>query len=144
MATIIGVFDNDADLERALNQLNQAGFEDDLRVIDPARPTRPNVSDEAMLGGIGAANTPAGSGSGNALPYVVPPFITTDEANRGEDILGVLGEYDLEQDEADYYVQRIQKGGKLVIVKTEDEQRDFVQDVMRRSQAQQWTGKDTR
>lgn len=146
MATIIGVFDNDADLERALNQLNQAGFENDLRVVDPARPARPNISDEAMLGGIGAANTPVAGGTGNAapIPYIVPGLVNAGADNRGENILGILGEYDLEQDEADYYAQRIQKGGKLVIVKTEEDHRNFVEDVMRRAHAQQWTGRDTR
>lgn len=146
MATIIGVFDTDADLERALNQLNEAGFENDLRVVDPTRPASPNVTDETVLGGIGAANTPVAGGTGNAapFPYIVPGFVSADAADRGEDVLGLLGEYDLDQDEADYYAQRIQKGGKLVIVQTEEEHRDFVEDVMRRARAQQWTGRDTR
>jgi hypothetical protein len=143
MTTIIGMFDNDADLERALNQLNKAGFEDDLRVIDPARTTRPNVSDETLLGGIGAANSPTVTGTGNPLPFVAP-FVATDENSQEEDVLGILGGYDLEQDEAEYYFQRIQKGGKLIIVKTEGEHQDFVRDVMRRAHAQQWTGRDTR
>lgn len=143
MTTIIGVFDNDADLERALNQLNKAGFEDDLRVIDPARPARPNLSEETLLGGLGAANSPTVSGTGNPLPYVAP-FVTTDEDSPVEDVMGILGGYDLEQDEADYYFQRVQNGGKLIVVKTEDEHQDFVRDVMRRAHAQQWTGRDTR
>ncbi len=144
MATIIGVFDNDADLERALNQLHAAGFEDDIRVVDPARLSPPNVSDETLLGGIGAVNSPASSGSGTPLPAVVPAFINQDELLTGENITGILSDYDLTAEEADYYADRAQKGSRLLIVRAEDEHHNFISEIMRRAHAQQWTGKDTR
>lgn len=144
MATIIGVFDNDSDLEQALNQLNQAGFADDLRVIDPARNTMPNVSDETYLGGIGAVNSSVNAGVTAPIPYVVPGFMDAGDTPAGDDVTSPLNDLNLTAGEADYYAERLRRGGKLIVIDTEDEHRDFVWDIMRRSHAQQWTGKDTR
>ncbi|MBI5670794.1 MAG: general stress protein [Chloroflexi bacterium] len=144
MATIIGVFATDTQLEQALNQLNQAGFQDDLRVIDPARTAAPNISDETLIGGIGAVNSSVNAGNTAPIPYVAPGFMDADEARSGLDLTGPLNDLNLSADEADYYAEQLRRGGKLIIVETEDEHRDFVWDIMRRSHAQQWTGKDTR
>ncbi|HEX2906151.1 MAG TPA: hypothetical protein VHO69_04780 [Phototrophicaceae bacterium] len=141
MGTIIGVFDSDVDLEQALKLLNQAGFKDDLHVIDPARSTTPKITDEAYLGGIGAANSPVVGGSTTPTPYVAP-FINTGDPQL--DPLGLLDEFRLSADEADYYTQQLRRGGKLIVVETQDDHDNFVRSVMRQNRAQQWTGKDAR
>lgn len=144
MAAIIGVFDTDTDLEQALNQLNQGGFGDDLRVIDPARASTPNVSDESYIGGIGAVNSSVNAGNTAPIPFAAPGFVNAGNTRSEPDLTGPLNDLNLTADEADYYAERLRRGGKLIIVDTEDEHRDFVWDIMRRSRAQQWTGKDTR
>jgi hypothetical protein len=138
MARITGVFGNDSDLERALNELHERQFED-VRVMGTQTSSGgADVPLETYLGGIGAANAPTQSGAAVPFTFAIPAFGLGRAINE-QDISSVLDDEGIRGAEADFYAERLRRGGKLVIVDTSDDRADVVRAILRRTNASNWT-----
>jgi hypothetical protein len=140
MTTVIGVFDNDSDLEVALNRLYEKGF-NDVRVVDRTQQTGvdPVVPAAAFAPGNGLNS--GGMATNGAYPaaLLVPGFVGLDDERLNSSYLLENLDFPLSDEEADFYANAMRNGGKLLIVETDDDHGDMVWSVMRNSNASQFT-----
>jgi hypothetical protein len=118
--TIVGIFDDDQEAERAINLLSQQGFGvkdngDHIEVIDQHRfAASGTIVDEVLavpppLG----ANNPPGMGvnrDSRYNPTEMEQAIKYDLLDRG-----------LEEDEAGYFARHVIRGGVLLVLETNEE-----------------------
>jgi len=140
MTTVIGIFDNDSDLEVALNRLYDRGF-NEVRVVDRTRgdEVEPKIPAGALAPGM-TSNT-SGSTAGGVAPAVllVPGFVDLDDESLNGSYVTENLDVPLTDEEADFYANVLRDGGKLLIVDTDDNHADMVWSVMRNSNASQYT-----
>jgi hypothetical protein len=156
--TIVGVFDNRAAAEDALEELQRAGFRDDqLGIVAPEvdlKASRSGATDEQAETGaargaaIGAATgAAAGVGiwgltiaSGLVLPFIGPVLaggtlavllgsVAGGAATGG--LVGALMGLDFTEDEARHYEGKVQGGHLLITVQAEGRQAE-VTEILRR------------
>jgi hypothetical protein len=137
MTTVIGIFDNDSDLEVALNRLYEKGF-NDVRVVDRTQKT----GAESVIPA--AAYMPTnnyGMNANGTYPgaLLVPGFVGLDDDALNSDYLLENLDVALTDEEADFYANAVREGGKLLIVETDDVHSDMVWSVMRNSNASHYT-----
>jgi hypothetical protein len=143
MTTVIGIFDNDSDLEVALNRLYDKGF-NDVRVVDRKQSgeTRPEVPAAAFIPGTAVNNAGASIGTGMGIsPAVlfVPGFADLDDEHLNSSYVTENLDIPMTDEEADFYANALRNGGKLLIVDTDDDHSDMVWSVMRNTNASQYT-----
>jgi hypothetical protein len=143
MTTVIGVFDHDSDLELALNRLYDKGF-NDVRVVDRSRESDNTLPEGGFVPAAAATNTGTSQPGGIfPVPFLVPGFFgLADDTLTGSYFGETLGYSDLGDEEAEFYANAIRKGGKLLIVETDDDHADSVWSVMRNSNASQYSKAD--
>lgn len=132
--SVVGLFDNDKDVEKALGELHKHGFgeenDDEINVLEhpfnvPAGPGE-NV-EQATEGSTVQAATAAGS---QAVP--LPGQTPADTYNDLEKRLHSLG---VSRDEATYYAQQAARGTTLVVVKTDSDRATNVSHIMEQTNA---------
>ena len=140
MTTVIGIFDNDSDLEVTLNRLYEKGF-NDVRVVDRTQETGGDTVIPAAAFAPGTNLSGSGMNSTGAYPgaLLVPGFVGLDDEGLNSSFLMDNLDVALTDEEADFYANAVRKGGKLVIVETDDDHSDMVWSVMRNSNASQYT-----
>jgi hypothetical protein len=137
MTTVIGIFDNDSDLEVALNRLYDKGF-NDVRVVDRTQRTGAETAVPA------AAFMPAnnyGMNANGTYPgaLLVPGFVDLDDERLNSSYVTENLDIPMTDEEGDFYANALRNGGKLLIVDTDDDHSDMVWSVMRNSNASQYT-----
>jgi hypothetical protein len=139
MATLIGVFDNDSDLEVALNALYNQNVKD-VRVWDNQRKdsdTRLPLG--GMLAAAGLAQTNAGTnGANNGYSYVAPLAIAAEDITP-DFVISTIGDPSISSDEADFYANAVRNGGRLIIVKADDDQAAAIRQIFYKSNASNFT-----
>lgn len=139
MTTVIGVFDNDSDLEVALNRLYEKGF-NNVRVLDRTQDvgSEPVVPVAALVPG---SNLNGGMTGNGAYPgaLLVPGFVGLDDTVLNSSYMLENLDFPLSDEEADFYANAVRNGGKLLIAETDDDHSDMVWSVMRNSNASQFT-----
>jgi hypothetical protein len=142
MATVIGIFDTDSDLEVALNRLYDKGF-NDVRVVDVSQhdAVEPNIPAAAFAPTLGPNNTSPSGTAGPVLPAAlfVPGFADVDNERLNGEYLVTNLDMPMSDEEATFYADALRHGGKLVVVNTDDDHSDMVWSVMRNSNASQYT-----
>jgi len=145
MTTVIGVFDNDSDLELALNRLYDKGF-NDVRVVDRAREQwNTEIPGGAAFAPAVAATNTGTSQAGGLLPapFLIPGFFgLADDTLTGAYFGDALGYDAMPEEEEEFYANAVRKGGKLIIVDADDDKADAVWSVMRNSNASQYSKAD--
>jgi hypothetical protein len=143
MTTVIGVFDHDSDLELALNRLYDKGF-NDVRVVDRSRENWTNFQEGAYQPAVAATNTGTSQPGGIfPVPFLMPGFFgLADDTLTGSYFGEALGYSDMSDEETEFYANAVRKGGKLLIVETDDDHADSVWSVMRNSNASQYSKAD--
>jgi hypothetical protein len=139
MTTVIGVFDNDSDLEVALNRLYEKGF-NDVRVVDRTQKTGTEtaIPVAAFAPGTNLSGGMNANGAYSAA-LLVPGFVGLDDEVLSSSYLLENLDVALTDEEADFYANAVREGGKLLIVETDDDHSDMVWSVMRNSNASQYT-----
>jgi hypothetical protein len=138
MTTVIGVFDNDSDLEVALNRLYDKGY-NDVRVVDRSREEANTLPAATFIPGATTSNG-ASSAPNGVFPvsYLVPGFFgVADEHIDSAYLLDALG-LDITSEEADFYTNAVRNNGKLLIVDTHDDKADQAWAIMRNSNGSQF------
>jgi hypothetical protein len=139
MTTVIGIFDNDSDLEVALNRLYEKGF-NDVRVVDR---TQENGAESVIPAAAFAPGSSLNGGmnANGAYPgaLLVPGFVGLDDEVLNSDYLLDNLDFPMSDEEADFYANAVRNGGKLLIAETDDDHSDMVWSVMRNSNASQYT-----
>lgn len=140
MTTVMGVFDNNSDLEVTLNRLYEKGF-NDVRVVDRTQQTGEDPVIPAAAFAPGSSLTGSGMNATGSYPgaLLVPGFMGLDDEGINSSYLLENLDVDLSDEEADFYANAVRKGGKLLIVETDDDHSDMVWSVMRNSNASQFT-----
>ena len=140
MTTVIGIFDNDSDLEVALNRLYDKGF-NDVRVVDRSREQdTTNIPAGAFVPG--APNGATSQTAPNAIypgAFIVPGFFNLENDVINSDYLMTNLDMPMSDEEANFYSNAVRNGGRLLIVDTDDDHTDMVWSVMRNSNASQYT-----
>jgi len=165
--TVVGVFDNRADAERAVNELHRAGFRDDqigyaTRGDDVRTGGRAIEGTDTGEAGTGAATGALGGGvvggilgalATGLIPGIGPVIaggilagvlggVAVGAATGG--LFGALvGSMDVPEDEARYYDQEFQSGRTVVTVKA-DGRYDEAHDILERAGAYDFQTRDTR
>jgi hypothetical protein len=139
MTTVIGVFDNDSDLEVALNRLYEKGF-NDVRVVDRGLKSGPETVIPAAFAP-GNNLSIGGTTANGAYPgaVLVPGFVGLDDQAVNSAYLLDNLDVELSDEAADFYANAVRNGGKLLIAETDDDHSDMVWSVMRNSNASQYT-----
>src|SRR5690554_1389651 len=109
MTTIIGIFDNDSDLEVALNRLYDKGF-NDLRVVDPGQSheTRPEVPAATFMPGASVSNTASTSAGGlSPAALLVPGFVGVNNERLNSSYVTENLNIPLTDEEADFYANTL-------------------------------------
>ena len=122
MTTIVGIFDNARDLDKAVERLARAGFED--TVYDEAI-----VSEE--LGSIGGIFAP---GSGPAVYWGETERDMKPKLDRHANARAFrahLADYHLPKDVIEGYVTNFDHDGEFVLVKTSPDRADQALEIMR-------------
>jgi hypothetical protein len=125
MTTVVGIFDDAWSVEKAIDRLAAAGFED-------------TVLDEAIVaeqpGGIDASRPVRASGSapdvvlGNDAPNLLPKL---DRNTIAQAFKSQLGRFHLPQDVINGYATAFLHNGKFVLVRTDDERAAQAMNILR-------------
>jgi hypothetical protein len=126
--TTYGLFDNQKELEGAVQKLQEIGVEQ-IRVVDEAR-----LGNKIKLVLSSAAvQSPVGASTSGAMPA-----FATSADDPGSSIASYLKDLDIAEAEARFYARAINQGGSLIIVDaTDGESVRVVQQIMRQANAVQ-------
>jgi hypothetical protein len=140
MATLIGVFDNDSDLEVALNALYNQDVKD-VRVWDNQRKNdTPGIPLGGLVAaaGLGQANSGSNGGSANGYSYVAPLAIAAADITP-DHVISTLGDPSITGEEADFYADAVRNGGRLIIVNVDDDKAGAIRQIFYKSNASNFT-----
>lgn len=120
--TVVGLFDNDKDVERAINELADHGFggensDDTVEVID-----RYLFSDGDISAQVIAVPIPSTGGSTGA--GIVIDSGAENKSNSSamvEQIQKILTDMNVDQEQATFYANRVARGGSLIVVESDAE-----------------------
>ena len=131
MTTIIGIYDDSLKLEKAIEQLVNKGFKEE--VIDPDILVQ--KSEHPAAPGPGIAPVP-GVMAGN--PAATLPRDSTAAIQEADRVLrSRLDELHLSDEEIDHYTTVFNHDGKFLIVESDSEQASEAADIMRANGASQ-------
>ena len=138
MTTVIGIFDNDSDMEVTLNRLYEKGF-NKVRVVDRTQDTGAETVIPAAAV-VPANNYGSSMNASGAYPgaLLVPGFVGLDDERLNSSYILENLDVPMTDEEADFYANAVRDGGKLLIVETDDDHADMVWSVMRNSNASQY------
>ena len=129
MAKIISVFDNEADLERALNAIGDQGINEDKYILVRASEYRT----PAVPGGAGATVLPG------AAPEGARHGVSADADMATQDTLSALSERlgDMVQngDQLAYYANVVEHDGHLLAVRVPEQRLDELRSALKRAGA---------
>jgi len=119
--TIVGLFDNDKDMEDAITKLQEQGFGKDdekLHIIDEQhlKKQAPTMTPSATI--------PAGQPHAGTVPVGVDDVISGEdnEAARVErNTHEMLKDFGLEEAEATFCARHVARGSSLVVLETDEE-----------------------
>lgn len=160
MKTIVGMFENTRDADRAFTDLTQQGFRrEDISVLarqDVMKSAKNEGLDVSTSAGVGAVGGSTAGGIAGllvgigalAIPGIGPVIaagtlgtvIGTTALGAGlgaaaGGIVGALTGMGLSHDEANFYAEGVKRGNILVAVKADDNQIQLVSDLLRRANA---------
>jgi len=123
MTTTVGIFDNARDLDKAVERLARAGFED-------------TVYDEAIVGGEAVNVGPPIFASGSAPPVVwgsAEPALPSkpDRHAIARAFKAHLARYHLPDEMIEAYATTFFHNGEFVLVRTDNERAEQVMEIMR-------------
>jgi len=120
---VVGLFDNDEDVNQAVETLQQRGFgedDDEIQLVDEHRlaQEKPVPTRNQRI----VASPGMGSG-GTARGSAVLLDTASDEQQRANETIieNKLIDIGLEGEEATFYAQQLSRGNKLVVVEVDDE-----------------------
>lgn len=138
--TVVGVFDNDKNVEQAVNKLEEMGLsqdDDEIQVVDQNRMGQESTVDTPVA----ASPAPGTAGPG-------PAIVTSKTADQDNQILNVeadvenmLTKLDVDGEEATFYARQVARGAKLMIVKTDSEHAPLALDIFKQTGANALTTK---
>ena len=143
--TVIGVFRNRSDADRADEELRQKGFGRDISIIargEGERAGEGTVAEGVVTGGTlgGLAGLLAGAGA-LAIPGVGPILAAgpiagalTGAATGG--LAGGLIDWGIPEERGRFYEQKVREGNLVAMVKSSDQKVNEAADTMRRHGAQ--------
>jgi uncharacterized membrane protein len=143
--TVIGVFRNRSDADRAVEELRQKGFGRDISIIargEGERAGEGTVAEGVVTGGTlgGLAGLLAGAGA-LAIPGVGPILAAgpiagalTGAATGG--LAGGLIDWGIPEERGRFYEQKVREGNLVAMVKSSDQKVNEAADIMRRHGAQ--------
>ncbi|MCB0194601.1 MAG: hypothetical protein KDJ65_21805 [Anaerolineae bacterium] len=121
--TVAAIFDNDADIDKAIEALQELGYgresDDEITIIDHHQ-FEPETTNETVrvVPAAGVGSTTPGAGA-----------VITEERQNGEtliptdtvinDIKNKLSSVGIKNEEADFFTQRVVRGATLVTVKVD-------------------------
>lgn len=138
MAKVFGLFD-EADVSQAVEKLGESKYQDDYEVIN-----RFTFQDERLVA------LPGGNASGTAgITGPIPAYSTREDQFVRDDkptaeadteftqlAVGRLGDFGIDEEEANYLSRSIYHGGSLVIVDVDDADKDSVENLLEEAGAQ--------
>ena len=130
MAKIIGLFEDDRNLECAVNGLYERGFtRDEIKIINPSHVS-PEARDYLQDQQVGASARRRFAGSvAAAWPWATPI-----------DPTGLLTKLGVPKAEACFYAVNVKRGNRLVIVQTYHERATEAQHILRQANARTSSG----
>lgn len=133
--TVVGLFDNDAQVEQAVKELQKEGFgqqdNERISVIDEYRLTEEIPLDEYGQQKITPA---AASGTGSAgLPTIPTPVVQSDSQSIENAVNDLLNDLGVGEEEATFYARQVARGNKLVIVEVGEDQAAEVLRIMQQA-----------
>jgi len=164
MATVIGLFEQYQDAERAVDQLYSKGFDkSEISVAARDRVLQDRVTAGKAMGNEAAAGAASGAVGGAAIgglagllvglgALVIPGIgpviaagtlataLTSAAAGAGigaatGGLLGALVGLGVPEADANFYAEGVKRGGVLVTVHTSDDRASMAQDILRNSNA---------
>jgi hypothetical protein len=119
---VVGLFDNDEDLDQAVAKLQEHGFgqgDDEIQLVDGRRlPQETPASTQNQR----IVVSPA-TGSGGQLAGSVAAFDLGDADMNETNLETRLTEMGVDNEEATFYARQVKRGNALVIVETDEEER---------------------
>ena len=126
--TIISLFDDSLAMEKAINKLNEAGFQE--RVFDPATIAQEVGHGVSPTFTPGAGPTPGGVGLAHSYPENSRDEIVRTFRNH-------LSDLHLSNDQIEGYVTNFAHGAKFVIVRTDKKRATEAMDILQAANASQ-------
>ena len=157
MSTVIGVFDNESQAERAVNEIKQEGIgQNSISIVAPENSMQQqttdqnlkseqqrgqNLTDGAVTGGAlgGLAGLVAGAGA-LTIPGIGPiiaagPIAAGLSGVAAGGLAGSLVDLGIDENRGQYYEQQVQQGGILATIEASDNETDNIADYMRQNGA---------
>jgi hypothetical protein len=136
--TVVGLFDNDKDMETALDQLQKLGFgpedEASLEIIDQYRLAQETPID-ALGGEIPAQPKRGLVVDGAAVGYNPITDAGLEIGNIEQRTHEVLTDRGLGDEEAWFYARQVARGNSLIIIETDQEQTVEAADLLKQAGA---------
>lgn len=127
--TVVGLFDNDTDVEQTLTELRKHGFgeenNDQIKVLEHPLDMPTGPGDKVEQATEGATVQAASAAGSQAVP--VPGQTPADTHRDLEKKLHNLG---VSSNETEYYAQQAVRGNTLVVVKTDSDRATKVSSIM--------------
>lgn len=136
--TVVGLFDNDKDVEQAVAQLQESGFgqegDDSLQIIDEHRLAQETPID-APGRKIIARPGPGVASAGPAVEFNPVTEAGTEASNIERSTYQALTDRGLGDEEASFYARQVTRGNSLVIAETTKERAAKAADIMNQAGA---------